>query len=81
MAAHKPRIAVLTERVDEMRDHLDQAGLHFQTAEGQIRSGGNMSGFVKFTFSKEMMPDSFNVAHREVLRLGVQDVELRECWR
>ena len=30
----------------------------------QVQAGGNMSGYVKFTLSKEMMPDSFNVTDR-----------------
>ena len=47
-----------------MRDHLDQAGLRVQAAEAQIHAGGNMSGYVKFTLSKEMMPDGFNGADR-----------------
>ena len=32
VAAHEVRIAMLTERIDEMRDHLDKAGLHPQAA-------------------------------------------------
>ena len=59
-AAHEARFAILTERIDDMRDHLDQAGLRQQAAEAQRQAGGNMSGCVKFTVSKEMMPDSFN---------------------
>ena len=48
----------LTERIDENRDHLNQAGLRLQAAESEIQAGGNTSGYVKFTLSKEMMPDS-----------------------
>ena len=47
-----------------MRDHLDQAGLRPQAAEAQIQAGGNVSGYVKFTLSKEMVPDSFNGTDR-----------------
>ena len=64
VAAHETRIAMLTERIDEMRDHLDQAGLRLQAAESQIQAGGNTSGNVKFTLRKEMMPDSFNGTDR-----------------
>ena len=64
VAAHEARFAVLTERIDEMRDHLDQAGLRLQATEAQIQAGGTMSGYVKFTLSEEMMPDSFSGADR-----------------
>ena len=64
MAAHEARFAVLTERIDEMWDHLGRAGLRLQAVEAQLRAGGNMSGYVKFTLSKEMMPDSFNGTDR-----------------
>ena len=64
VAAHEARFAVLTERIDEMREHLDQAGLRLQAAEAQVQAGGNMSGFVKLTLSKEMTPDSFNGTDR-----------------
>ena len=60
VAAHEARFAVLTDRIDEMRDHLNQAGLRLQAAEAQIQASGNMSGYVKFTLGQEMMPDSFN---------------------
>ena len=63
-AAHEARFAVLTERVDEMRDHLDQDGRRLQAAEAQIQASGNMSGHVMFTLSIEMMPDSFNGTDR-----------------
>ena len=43
VAAHEARFAVSTERIDEMRDHPDQAGLRLQAAEAQIQAGGNMS--------------------------------------
>ena len=39
VAAREARFAVLTERIDEMRDHLDQAGLRRQAAEAQIQGG------------------------------------------
>ena len=58
------RFAALTERIYEMRDHLDQAGLPLQSAEAQIEAGGNMSGYVKFTLGTEMVPDSFNGTDR-----------------
>ena len=38
------RIATLTGRIGEMRDHMDQAGLRLQAAEAQLQAGGNMSG-------------------------------------
>ena len=43
---------------------MDQTGFSLQAAVAQIQAGGHMSGYVKFTFSKEMMPDSFNGADR-----------------
>ena len=61
VAGHEARIVMLTERIDEMRDHLDQAGLRLQAAESQIQAIGNTSGYVKFTLSKEMVPDSATV--------------------
>ena len=64
VAAHEARTAVVTERLDEMRDHLYQAGLHLQAAEAQVQAGGNMSGYVKFALSKEMMSDRFNGTDR-----------------
>ena len=36
VAAHEARTMMLTERIDEMRDQLDQAGLNLQAAESQI---------------------------------------------
>ena len=64
-AANEARFAVLTERIDEaVRDHLDQTGLRPKAAEAQIQASGNMSGHVKFTHSKEMMPDSFKGTER-----------------
>ena len=44
LAAHEVRIDKLTARIDEMRDHLDQAGLRLQATESQIQSCGNTSG-------------------------------------
>ena len=38
--------------------------MRLQAAEAKIQAGGNTSGYVKFLFSKEMMPDSFNGADR-----------------
>ena len=64
VAAHEVRVVMLTERTDEMRDHLDQAGLRLLAAESKIQAGGNTSGHVRFTFSKEMMPGRFNGADR-----------------
>ena len=49
VATHEARIEMLTARIDEMRDHLDQAGLRIQAAKCQIQVGGNTSGYVKFT--------------------------------
>ena len=37
-AAHEVRIEMLTARIDEMRDNLDQAGLRLQAADSQIQS-------------------------------------------
>ena len=54
VAAHEARFAVLTERIDDMRDHLNQAGLLLQAAEAQIQAGGNMSGYVKFMLSRQL---------------------------
>ena len=34
--------------------------MRLQAAESQIQAGGNTSGYVKFTLSKEMMFDSFS---------------------
>ena len=79
VAAHEVRIEMLTARMDEVRDHLDQAGWRLQAAGAHIQASGDMSVYVKFTLSKEMMPDNFNGSH-EVLSLEVQDVELLECW-
>ena len=64
MAAQEAHTVMLTERIDEMRDHLDQATLRLQAAESMIQAGGNMSEHVKFTLSKEMMPESFNGTDR-----------------
>ena len=72
VAAHEVRIVMFTERTDEKRDHLDQAGLLLQAAESQIEAGGNTSGHVKFTLRKEMMPDRFNSEGR---------MEFLERWR
>ena len=47
-----------------MRDHSGQSGLRLQAAESKIQAGGNTSGYVKFTLSKEVMPDSFNGTDR-----------------
>ena len=63
-SAHEACVVILTERNDEMRDHLDQARLRLQAAESQIQAGGTTGGHVKFTLSKEMMPDSFNGTDR-----------------
>ena len=73
VAAREARFAVLTERIDEMVDHLDQAGLRLQAAEAQIQASGNMSGYVKFTLSKDMMPDRFNGTDR----MKISDREFR----
>ena len=64
VSAHEVCSEMLTARIDEMRDHLDQAGVRLQAAESQIQSGGNTGGYVKFTPSKEMMRDSFNGTDR-----------------
>ena len=64
VATLEARIEMLTARIDEIRSHLDQAGLRPQAAESHIQAGGNTSGYVKFTLSKEMMPDSFNCTDR-----------------
>ena len=70
-SAHEACVVMLTERIDEMRDHLDQARLRPQAAESQIQAGGTTGGHVKFTLTKEMMPDSFyRYGSHEVLRLG-----------
>ena len=55
---------MLTVRIDEIRSHLHQGGRRLQEAESHIQAGGNTSGYVKFTLSKEMMPDSFNCTDR-----------------
>ena len=55
---------MLAARIDEMRDHLDEAGIRLRAAETQLRASGNSGGYVKFTLSKEMMPDSFNGTDR-----------------
>ena len=60
VAAHETYIATLTARINEMRDHLEQAGARLHAAETQLRAGTNASGHVKFTLGKEKMPDSFN---------------------
>ena len=64
VAAHKARILMLTERSHKLRDHLGQAELRPRAAESQIQACANTSGHVKFTPSKEMMPDSFNGTDR-----------------
>ena len=64
VAAHETHIATLTARINEMRDHLEQAGAHLHAAETQLRAGTNASGHVKLTLGKEMMPDSFNGTDR-----------------
>ena len=64
VAAHEARNATLTGWIDEMRDHMDHAGLRLQAAEAEVRSGGNRSGHVKFRLSKDMMPDSFKGTDR-----------------
>ena len=45
-------VATLEGRIEM----LTQAGLRLQAAESQIQAGGNTSGWVKFTLSKDMMP-------------------------
>ena len=67
VAAHEALFAILGVRIDEMRDHLDHAGLLLHAAEAQMSAGGNTSGHVNFTLSKEMMTDSFNGADRRKL--------------
>ena len=64
VATLEARIEMLTARIDEIRSHLDQAGRRPQAAESHIQVGGNTSGYVKFTLSKEMIPDSFNCTDR-----------------
>ena len=64
VAAHEAHFAVLTERIDEMRDHVDQAGFRLQAAKTLLRASGNSGWYVKFTLSKEMMPDSFHGTDR-----------------
>ena len=63
VAAHEARFVGM-ERIDDMRDHLDQAGVRLHAAEAQIQAGGNTTGYVKFTLSKEMMPHRFNGTDR-----------------
>ena len=58
VAAHEARFAALTERVGEMWDHLDQAGLRLPAAEAQIQAGG----YVKFTLGKEMICPTASIA-------------------
>ena len=72
VAAHETHVATLTAVINEMRDHLEKAGVRMHAAEAQLR-GVNADGHVKFTLGKEMMPDSFQrYGSREVLRLGVR---------
>ena len=51
--AHEAHLATLMSRIDEMRHHLDQAGVRSHAAETQLRAGMNASGYVKFTLGKE----------------------------
>ena len=44
VAAHEARVVMLTERMDEMREHLDQAGLRLQAAESKIKTGASRVG-------------------------------------
>ena len=60
VAAHETDIATPSVRIDEMRDHLDQAGVRLHAAETQLTASMNAGGYVKFTLGKEMMPDNFN---------------------
>ena len=77
VAAHETDIATLTVRMDEMRDHLDQAGVRLHAAETQLKAGMNAGGYVRFTLGKEMHARQLQrYKSCEVLRLGVQDVEL-----
>ena len=65
VAALEVRIEMLTARIDEMQDHLDQAGFASGRQQSpQIQAGGNTSGCVLFTLSKETMLDSFNGTDR-----------------
>ena len=45
--AHEVHSATLKARIDEMRDHLDQAGVRLHAAETQLRRGMNEGGYVK----------------------------------
>ena len=65
VAAHEAHIATLMARIDEMRDHLDQAGVRLHAAE-TLSSGAsaNSGGCVKFTLSKEMMHGNFGGTDR-----------------
>ena len=64
VAAHEAHIATMAVRIDEKRDHLDQAGVRLHAAETQLRAGMNAGVYVKFTQGKEMIPDNFNGADR-----------------
>ena len=62
VAAHEAHTATLMARIDEMRDHLDHAGVRLHAAETQVRAGVNVGGYVKFTLAREMMPGNFKFA-------------------
>ena len=64
VAAHEAHIVTLTARVNEMREHQEQAGVRLHAPEAQLRAGASAGGNVKLTLGKEMMPDSFNSTHR-----------------
>ena len=77
VAAHEARFAALTERIDEMWDHLDQAGLR-STGSG----GTDPSRCVREVHARQGDDARQLQLYRshDILGLGVQDVELLECW-
>ena len=47
MAAHEAHIATLKARIDDMRGHLDQAGVRLHAADTHLRGGMNAGEYVK----------------------------------